>query len=90
MLPAEDQFRVISSGVADLVPVAEMNRKLAKGSPLRIKLGVDPTAPDLHLGHAVPLRKLRQFEEENLKLKRLVADLTLDKAMLPEVLSKKV
>lgn len=59
----EQQIRVISSGDANIVPLAALKEKLAKGTPLRVKLGVDPTAPDLHLGHAVPLRKLRQLQD---------------------------
>ena len=54
---------MIESGVADIVPRAALLDKLKEDRPLRIKLGVDPTAPDLHLGHAVPLRKLRQFQD---------------------------
>ena len=63
MLPVDEQMKVIASGVAQIVPEAELRKKLAKGTPLNIKLGVDPTAPDIHLGHAVPLRKLRQFQD---------------------------
>jgi len=59
----QEQLRVIESGVADIVPRAALLDKLKEDRPLRIKLGVDPTAPDLHLGHAVPLRKLRQFQD---------------------------
>ncbi|MEI7814830.1 MAG: tyrosine--tRNA ligase [Coriobacteriia bacterium] len=76
MLPAEQQFHVISSGIADLVPASDMQRKLAKGTPLRIKLGVDPTAPDLHLGHAVPLRKLRQFQDLGHTVVLIIGDFT--------------
>ena len=46
-----------------VVPLDELKKKLEKGVPLNIKLGVDPTSPDLHLGHAVPLRKMRQFQD---------------------------
>ncbi len=46
-----------------IVPLDELKKKLSKGVPLNIKLGVDPTSPDLHLGHAVPLRKMRQFQD---------------------------
>jgi len=53
-----------------------MTRKLEKGTPLRIKLGVDPTAPDLHLGHAVPLRKLRQFQELGHIVVLIIGDFT--------------
>lgn len=76
MLPADEQLHVIESGIADLVPVADMKRKLAKGTPLRVKLGVDPTAPDLHLGHAVPLRKLRQFQELGHTVVLIIGDFT--------------
>ena len=76
MRDADEQLRVIQSGVAGLVPVADMQRKLATGRPLRIKLGVDPTAPDLHLGHAVPLRKLRQFQDLGHTVVLIIGDFT--------------
>jgi tyrosyl-tRNA synthetase len=63
VLPATEQLHIIQSGDANIVPLAALEKKLAKGTPLRVKLGVDPTAPDLHLGHAVPLRKLRQLQD---------------------------
>jgi len=66
-LSIDEQLELISSGTDQIVPLDELRRKLERaertGEPLRIKLGVDPTAPDLHLGHAVPLRKLRQFQD---------------------------
>ena len=63
MLSAEEQLRIIKSGAANIVPEEELLKKLKRGEPLNIKLGVDPTSPDLHLGHAVPLRKMRQFQD---------------------------
>ncbi|MDR2957090.1 MAG: tyrosine--tRNA ligase, partial [Coriobacteriales bacterium] len=63
MRPTSEQLHIIKSGGANIVPEAALVKKLDRGEPLRIKLGVDPTAPDLHLGHAVPLRKLRQFQD---------------------------
>lgn len=63
MLPVEEQLKVITSGTMQIVPMEELAAKLGKGVPLNIKLGVDPTSPDLHLGHAVPLRKMRQFQD---------------------------
>jgi tyrosyl-tRNA synthetase len=63
MLPVEEQLKVITSGTMQIVPLDELRKKLEKGTPLNIKLGVDPTSPDLHLGHAVPLRKMRQFQD---------------------------
>jgi len=63
LLPVEEQLKVITSGTMQIVPLEELKKKLEKGVPLNIKLGVDPTSPDLHLGHAVPLRKMRQFQD---------------------------
>ena len=63
MSSAEEQLHVIKSGIAELIPAKDMQAKLEQKRPLIIKLGVDPTAPDLHLGHAVPLRKMRQFQD---------------------------
>ncbi len=63
VLSVEEQLKVITSGTMQIVPMEELKAKLAKGVPLNIKLGVDPTSPDLHLGHAVPLRKMRQFQD---------------------------
>ena len=63
MLPVDEQLKVITSGTMQIVPLEELKKKLEKGTPLNIKLGVDPTSPDLHLGHAVPLRKMRQFQD---------------------------
>jgi tyrosyl-tRNA synthetase len=64
---ADEQMRRIAEKTAEVFPADEMRRKveksLAKGRPLRVKLGVDPTAPDITLGNAVPLWKLRTFQE---------------------------
>lgn len=63
----EDQLTVIKRGTTEIVPETELVEKLKKSqktkTPLKIKLGVDPTRPDLHLGHSVILRKLRQFQD---------------------------
>lgn len=63
MLSVEEQLKTISSGTMQIVPVDELKKKLSRGVPLNVKMGVDPTSPDLHLGHAVPLRKMRQFQD---------------------------
>ncbi|MDZ4169922.1 MAG: tyrosine--tRNA ligase [Coriobacteriia bacterium] len=76
MLSVSEQMHILASGVADLVPKADLVKKLEKGRPLRIKLGVDPTAPDLHLGHAVPLRKLRQFQDLGHTVVLIIGDFT--------------
>ena len=74
MLPVEEQFHILQSGVDTIVPEGEFKKKLAKGTPLNIKLGVDPTAPDIHIGHAVPLRKLRQFQDLGHQVTLIIGD----------------
>jgi tyrosyl-tRNA synthetase len=69
-------MHVIESGTEAIVPRQALLDKLATGRPLRIKLGVDPTAPDLHLGHAVPLRKLRQFQDLGHIVVLIIGDFT--------------
>ena len=76
MTSVEEQLEVIQSGTADIVPLADLKKKLSRGRPLRVKLGVDPTAPDLHLGHAVPLRKLRQFQDLGHVVVLIIGDFT--------------
>jgi tyrosyl-tRNA synthetase len=58
-----EQLRILSAGTVDVITEADFERKLARRIPLRVKLGIDPTASDIHLGFAVVLRKLRQFQE---------------------------
>lgn len=76
MLSADEQLHIIKSGIASVVPETDMRKKLERGTPLRVKLGVDPTAPDLHLGHAVPLRKLRQFQDLGHTVILIIGDFT--------------
>ncbi|MGL4676094.1 MAG: tyrosine--tRNA ligase [Brevinema sp.] len=76
MLTAEEQLKIIKRGVVDLLPEDTMLEKLKKGTPLKIKLGADPSAPDLHLGHAVILRKLRQLQELGHQIIFLIGDFT--------------
>ena len=59
----ESQLEIIRRGVVAVVPEDELVAKLRLGRPLRVKLGVDPTSPDIHLGHTVVLTKLRQFQD---------------------------
>jgi tyrosyl-tRNA synthetase len=65
--PVEEQLALIRRGVEQIVPEAELRQKLERsvktGKPLRVKYGIDPTGIDVHLGHTVPLRKLRLFQE---------------------------
>ena len=63
----EEQLAYLKKGVAEVIPEEELKQKLANsvktGKPLRVYLGVDPTAPDIHLGHTVVLRKLKHFQD---------------------------
>jgi tyrosyl-tRNA synthetase len=65
--PVEEQLAYLKKGVAEIIPEPELTAKLEKslktGKPLRVYLGVDPTAPDIHLGHTVVLRKLKHFQD---------------------------
>jgi tyrosyl-tRNA synthetase len=63
MTSVDEQIRILGAGAVDLISEADLRRKLERGSPLRVKLGIDPTASDIHLGFAVVLRKLRQFQD---------------------------
>ena len=74
MLSAEEQLHIIASGVDSIVPKEDLLKKLKRGEPLNIKLGVDPTAPDIHIGHAVPLRKLRQFQDLGHRVTLIIGD----------------
>ena len=80
MISAAEQFRLISHGVADLLPEDEFKKKLEKSvatnTPLIIKLGLDPTAPDIHLGHTVVLRKLKLFQDFGHRVIILIGDFT--------------
>ena len=66
----------IKRGARDVLVEAELLRKLARGRPLRVKAGFDPTAPDLHLGHTVLLNKMRQFQQLGHEVVFLIGDFT--------------
>jgi tyrosyl-tRNA synthetase len=72
----EDQLRIIKRGTEELLVESELVEKLKLGRPLRVKLGMDPTAPDLHLGHTVVINKLRQFQDLGHKILFLIGDFT--------------
>lgn len=76
MLPANEQLQILKRGTVTLHSEKELTDKLSRGKPLRIKLGVDPTSPDIHLGHAVGLRKLRQFQELGHHIVLIIGDFT--------------
>src|SRR5437762_6684249 len=76
MALSTENWEKIKRGTAEIISEAELQAKLKKGKPLRIKLGVDPTAPDLHLGHYVVLRKLRTFQELGNQVEFIIGDFT--------------
>ena len=72
----EMRHRLLERGVAEIIVETELVELLDRGEPLRLKMGFDPSAPDLHLGHAVGLRKLRQLQELGHKVVVIVGDWT--------------
>lgn len=76
MISAKEQLEVIKKGTSDLLPEAELLEKLKTGKPLRVKLGADPSSPDLHLGHYVALRKLKQLQDLGHQIVFLIGDFT--------------
>jgi tyrosyl-tRNA synthetase len=68
--------RFLTRNAVDALPQGELERQLATGRPLRVKLGVDPTTPDIHLGHTVVLRKLREFQDLGHTVVLIVGDYT--------------
>jgi tyrosyl-tRNA synthetase len=73
---AGEAARFLTRNAVDALPAGELERQLAKGRPLRVKLGVDPTTPDIHLGHTVVLRKLREFQDLGHQVVLIVGDYT--------------
>jgi tyrosyl-tRNA synthetase len=78
--PINEQMDLIKKGVEELISEEELVQKLERaqktGQPLRVKQGFDPTAPDIHLGHTVGIRKLRQFQELGHKIVLIIGDYT--------------
>src|SRR6202162_2994248 len=78
--PVDEQFAYLKKGVAEIIRETDLKAKLEEslktGKPLRAKLGVDPTAPDLHLGHTVVIRKLKHFQDMGHTAVFLIGDFT--------------
>ncbi|MDR0978001.1 MAG: tyrosine--tRNA ligase [Endomicrobium sp.] len=72
----DEIFERIKRGTNEIIPVGELSKKLSSGRKLRIKLGVDPTAPDLHLGHTVIINKLKTFQDLGHQIVFLIGDFT--------------
>ncbi|MDD5197015.1 MAG: tyrosine--tRNA ligase [Candidatus Omnitrophica bacterium] len=71
-----EQLGIIKRGAVEIISEDELRKKLGEGRPLKVKAGFDPTAPDLHLGHTVLLRKLRQFQDLGHEVYFLIGDFT--------------
>jgi len=72
----EEQIAELERGASEVLTAADLRKKLARGVPLRVKAGFDPTAPDLHLGHTVLLNKMRQFQQLGHTVTFLIGDFT--------------
>ena len=75
-MEASAHLSLIRRGTTDVLPEEELIAKLRRGNPLRVKFGADPSAPDLHLGHAVALTKLREFQDLGHTVIFLIGDFT--------------
>ncbi len=76
MISVDKQLESLSRGVVDFVSPDELSKKIQSKKQLRVKLGVDPTSPDIHLGHTVVLQKLRQFQDLGHKAVLIIGDYT--------------
>src|ERR1051325_10937384 len=76
MSELDDQLSFLEKGTVDLIEKNDLRAKLQRGKPLTIKVGFDPTAPDIHLGHAVVMRKMRHFQQYGHRVIFLIGDFT--------------
>jgi len=72
----DETLAIIQRGTDEILPLEELKKKLKKNKPLRIKLGMDPTAPDLHLGHTVVINKMKQLQDLGHEIIFLIGDFT--------------
>ena len=72
----DEALALVKQGAAQIISEKELREKLGLGHPLRVKLGVDPTTSDIHLGHTVVLRKLRQFQDLGHQAVLIIGDFT--------------
>ena len=75
-MTAEEAFGLLRIGAVEIIPQEDLLKKLQSGKKLVVKLGLDPTRPDIHFGHAVVLRKMRQFQELGHKVVIIIGDFT--------------
>ena len=83
----DEQLSFLAKGAVDLIEKNDLKAKLARGTPLTIKVGFDPTAPDIHLGHTVVIRKMRNFQQLGHRVIFLIGDFT---GMIGDPTGKKV
>jgi len=76
IMEPDEALAFLKQGAAQIISEDELREKLAGGRPLRVKLGVDPTSPDIHLGHSIVLRKLRQFQDLGHQAVLIIGDFT--------------
>ena len=76
MTPVEDQLAYLSKGASEIIRVEDLRERLKLDRPLRVKAGFDPTAPDLHLGHTVLIRKMKHFQDLGHTVIFLIGDMT--------------
>ena len=72
----DETLAIIQRGADEILPLEELKKKLKKNKPLRVKLGMDPTAPDLHLGHTVVINKMKQLQDLGHEIIFLIGDFT--------------
>src|ERR1043166_6426050 len=75
-MDVDGQIRLLTANTVDVISEGELRKKLERGDPLRVKLGIDPTASDIHLGFAVVLRRLRLFQDLGHTAVLIVGDFT--------------
>lgn len=80
LIEVKRQMNIYNQGVQEIIPTEELELKVAKSvlekRPLKIKLGLDPSAPDVHLGHTVVLKKIKQFQDNGHTIQLLIGDFT--------------
>src|SRR5467141_3954483 len=72
----DEQLDYLAKGTVDLIEKADLKAKLQRGKPLTVKVGFDPTAPDIHLGHTVVIRKMKHFQQLGHRVIFLIGDFT--------------
>src|SRR5258706_9828867 len=83
----DEQLAFLAKGTIDLIDRADLKAKIARGKPITIKVGFDPTAPDIHLGHTVVIRKMKHFQQLGHRVVFVIGDFT---GMIGDPTGKKV